>query len=55
MIGRAFAEFLLKGEADSLPIPFSPMTGVSAPSLRTAFYESGFSLYHAGQCLRVVL
>ncbi|HEK1011792.1 TPA: FAD-binding oxidoreductase [Pseudomonas putida] len=55
VIGRAFAEFLLKGEADSLPIPFSPMTGVSAPSLRTAFYESGFSLYHAGQCLRVVL
>ena len=45
VIGRAFAEFLLKGEADSLPIPFSPMTGVSAPSLRTAFYESGFSLY----------
>lgn len=31
------------------------MSGVSAPSLRTAFYESGFSLYHAGQCLRVVL
>jgi len=55
VIGRAFAEFLLKGEADSLPIPFSPMSGVSAPSLRTAFYESGFSLYHAGQCLRVVL
>ena len=55
VIGRAFAEFLLKGEANSLPIPFSPMKGVSAPSLRTAFYESGFSLYHAGQCLRVVL
>jgi glycine/D-amino acid oxidase-like deaminating enzyme len=55
VIGRAFAEFLLKDDPDSLPIPFSPMKPVSAPSLRTAFYESGFSLYHAGQCLRVVL
>ncbi|MBC7211549.1 MAG: FAD-binding oxidoreductase, partial [Pseudomonas sp.] len=55
VIGRAFAEFLLKDDPDSLPIPFSPMRPVSAPSLRTAFYESGFSLYHAGQCLRVVL
>ncbi|MGJ7472799.1 L-pipecolate oxidase [Pseudomonas fulva] len=55
VIGRAFAEFLSKGEAASLPIPFSTMKGVSATSLRTAFYESGFSLYHAGQCLRVVL
>ena len=55
VIGRAFAEFLLKDDPAGLPIPFSPMTPVSAPSLRTAFYESGFSLYHAGQCLRVVL
>ena len=55
MVGRALAEFLLSGEAERLPIPFSPGKPVSAPSLRTAFYESGFSLYHAGQCLRVVL
>lgn len=55
VIGRAFAEFLLKGDHQHLPIPFSPMKPVSLPSLRTLFYESGFSLYHAGQCLRVVL
>ncbi len=55
VVGRALAEFLLCGEAERLPIAFSAAKPVSTPSLRTAFYESGFSLYHAGQCLRVVL
>lgn len=55
VVGRAFAEFLLKDDPNTLPLPFSPMKVVSRTSLRTAFYESGFSLYHAGQCLRVVL
>ncbi|MCY1186113.1 hypothetical protein D9M73_269500 [compost metagenome] len=55
VIGKAFARFLLQDNPDALPIPFSPMKPVSAPALRTGFYETGFSLYHAGQCLRVVL
>lgn len=55
VVGRAFAEFLLKDQPDGLPVPFSPMKAVSACSLRTTFYETGFALYHAGQCLRVVL
>ncbi|WP_028693206.1 L-pipecolate oxidase [Pseudomonas cremoricolorata] len=55
VVGQALAQFLNGGTADDLPIPFSPEQPVRAPALRTAFYESGFSLYHAGQCLRVVL
>ncbi|WP_442110758.1 L-pipecolate oxidase [Pseudomonas sp. NUPR-001] len=55
VIGKAFAQFLLQDNPDALPIPFSAMKPVSAPALRTGFYETGFSLYHAGQCLRVVL
>ncbi|WP_462401665.1 L-pipecolate oxidase [Pseudomonas sp. Marseille-QA0332] len=55
VVGRALAEFLLKEEAEGLPIPFTPMKAVSVSRLRTTFYETGFSLYHAGQCLRVVL
>lgn len=55
VIGKAFAEYLLKDNPDELPIPFSPMKPVTGASLRTGFYETGFSLYHAGQCLRVVL
>ncbi|CAK9892202.1 MULTISPECIES: L-pipecolate oxidase [Pseudomonas] len=55
VIGKAFAQYLLCDNPDALPIPFSAMKPVSAPALRTGFYETGFSLYHAGQCLRVVL
>lgn len=55
VIGRAFAQYLLQDDPDALPIPFAPMKPVSAPLLRTGFYETGFSLYHAGQCLRVLL
>lgn len=55
VVGRALAEFLLTDRAQDLPIPFSANTPVRASALRTALYESGFSLYHAGQCLRVIL
>ena len=55
VIGKAFAQFLLQDDPDTLPIAFSPMKPVAVPALRTGFYETGFSLYHAGQCLRVVL
>ncbi|WP_459207204.1 L-pipecolate oxidase [Pseudomonas sp. MLB6B] len=55
VVGKALADFLLSGETERLPVGFSTAKPVSTPGLRTAFYESGFSLYHAGQCLRVVL
>ncbi|WP_238935030.1 NAD(P)/FAD-dependent oxidoreductase [Pseudomonas typographi] len=55
VVGRALAEFLLTDRAEDLPIPFSANKPVSVPGLRSAFYETGFSLYHAGQCLRVIL
>lgn len=55
VVGKALAEFLLTDNCAGLPIPFVPREPVSVPRLRTAFYETGFSLYHAGQCLRVVL
>lgn len=55
VVGRALAEYLLKDDPQSLPLPFSPMKAVSAGGLRTGLYETGFALYHAGQCLRVIL
>lgn len=55
VIGRAFAEFLLKDDPDRLPIPFARMRALHTAGLRSCAYEVGFSLYHAGQCLRVVL
>lgn len=55
VIGRAFAQFLLKDDPDTLPIPFTPMRALHTAGLRSCVYEAGFSLYHAGQCLRVIL
>jgi glycine/D-amino acid oxidase-like deaminating enzyme len=55
IVGRAFAQFLLKDEPDALPIPFTQMKALHTAGLRSCFYETGFSLYHAGQCLRVIL
>ncbi|MFZ6048497.1 NAD(P)/FAD-dependent oxidoreductase [Pseudomonas sp. CR3202] len=54
-IGQALADYLLKDDPDALPIPFAPMKSLRTASLRSCFYEAGFSLYHAGQCLRVIL
>ncbi|MBD8827280.1 L-pipecolate oxidase [Pseudomonas sp. CFBP 13602] len=55
VVGKALAQFLLHGQADRLPLPFCTDKPVSVPTLRTGVYETGFSLYHAGQVLRVVL
>ena len=55
VVGRVLAEYLLKNDPQCLPLPFSPMKAVLAGGLRTGLFETGFALYHAGQCLRVVL
>jgi glycine/D-amino acid oxidase-like deaminating enzyme len=55
VLGTAMADFLIDDCAADLPMPFSRSRPVSVPGLRTGLYEAGFSLYHAGQCLRVVL
>ncbi|MNZ27234.1 Gamma-glutamylputrescine oxidoreductase [compost metagenome] len=55
VVGKAFADFLVSGRADCLPMPLRPMEEISASGLRSCLYEAGFSLYHAGQCLRVVI
>ena len=55
VLGTAMADFLIDERADDLPMPFSQSRPVSVPTLRSGLYETGFALYHAGQCLRVVL
>ncbi|MFS2159988.1 NAD(P)/FAD-dependent oxidoreductase [Pseudomonas sp. Pseusp122] len=55
VVGKAFADYLCTGDAKVLPIPFTPMAPLVGVGLRSAFYEAGFSLYHAGQCLRIVI
>lgn len=55
LVGKCFAEFILGNDARALPLPFSPQGKVSAASLRTLAHETAFALYHAGQCLRVII
>jgi len=55
VVGKAFADYLCHGDAKALPIPFAPMQPLAGVGLRSALYETGFSLYHAGQCLRIVI
>lgn len=55
VVGKAFADYLCQGDPQALPMPLQPMTKVGAAGLRSCLYETGFSLYHAGQCLRVVI
>lgn len=55
VVGKALAQFLSSDDSAALPIPFSPMQAVRGAELRSSVYETGFSLYHAGQCLRVIL
>jgi glycine/D-amino acid oxidase-like deaminating enzyme len=55
LVGKTFAEYLLHGDPQALPLPFSALPAVSAAGVRSRLYESGFTLYHLGQCLRVVI
>ncbi|KPY95939.1 hypothetical protein ALO94_200654 [Pseudomonas syringae pv. spinaceae] len=56
LVGKCFADYLLSGDAAALPVSFSSNNKkVSANGLRALAYDAGFTLYHAGQCLRVVL
>ncbi|EGH46874.1 FAD dependent oxidoreductase, partial [Pseudomonas syringae pv. pisi str. 1704B] len=55
LVGKCFADYLLTNDATALPMSFSSGKKVSGSSLRSLAYDAGFTLYHAGQCLRVVL
>ncbi|MEA9979411.1 MULTISPECIES: FAD-binding oxidoreductase [unclassified Pseudomonas] len=55
VVGKAFADYLCHGDPKALPVPFASMKPLAGVGLRSALYEAGFSLYHAGQCLRIVI
>lgn len=54
LIGRGFAHLLLNGDDSLLPLPIRGYAPIKAAPLRSLAYEAGFTLYHAGQCLRIV-
>ena len=54
VVGKGFARYLISGEDDALPLPIRTPRPIRARALRSSGYESGFTLYHTGQCLRVL-
>lgn len=56
LVGKAFADYLLHDRPDALPLPLRKMEECFIPgrTLRSACYDAGLALYHAGQCLRIV-
>lgn len=54
VVGKGFAHYLMHADDTLLPLPIRSAKPVSAAPLWRSAYESGFTLYHAGQCLRLV-
>lgn len=54
VVGKGFARYLTTGDDASLPLPIRSHKPIRAKSLRSSGYEGGFTLYHTGQCLRVL-
>lgn len=56
MLGKCFAEYILTGDRKTIPLPFKSLeeSKVAYNGVRSSFTEMGVSLYHFGQCLRVV-
>lgn len=54
VVGKGFARYLISGDDALLPLPIRAPQPIRARSLRSSGYEGGFTLYHTGQCLRVL-
>ena len=56
MMGKCFADYILTGDRASIPLPFKTMeeAKISLGAVKSTFTEMGLTLYHAGQCLRII-
>ena len=54
VVGKGFARYLTTGDDSLLPLPIGSHKPVRAKPLWSGGYESGFTLYHTGQCLRIL-
>jgi glycine/D-amino acid oxidase-like deaminating enzyme len=54
-VGKGFADIIMHGDDSALPLPLRNADPVSMRYMRSRAYESGFTLYHAAQVLRVLI
>lgn len=57
LFGKAFADYLHSDNRDDLPLPVSELPAhlQTFPRAKSLLYETGVTLYHAGQCLKVII
>ncbi|MGQ4880604.1 NAD(P)/FAD-dependent oxidoreductase [Billgrantia sp. LNSP4103-1] len=55
VVGKGFARYLTHGDDSLLPLPIRSPRPIQARPLWSSSYEGGFTLYHTGQCLRVLI
>lgn len=56
LMGKCFAEYLLSGDRKVIPLPFKILEESKIPlaTVRSGATELGLTLYHLGQCLRII-
>ncbi|MFC3285627.1 L-pipecolate oxidase [Litchfieldella rifensis] len=55
VVGKGFAHYIVNNDDRLLPLKMQPSRPISGRQLWKAAYETGFSLYHAGQCLKILI
>ncbi|WP_111414372.1 NAD(P)/FAD-dependent oxidoreductase [Billgrantia lactosivorans] len=55
VVGKGLARYLTHGDDALLPLPIRSPKPIYAKPLWSSSYEGGFTLYHSGQCLRVLI
>ncbi|MCM2129554.1 L-pipecolate oxidase [Larsenimonas rhizosphaerae] len=55
VVGQGFAQFITTGDDSLMPLPIKTHKAIASRPLWSLAYESGFTLYHVGQCLRVTM
>lgn len=55
VIGKGLSELISQGTDEYLPVPVKPVDPITGIPLRQLAYETGFTLYHAGQCLKILI
>lgn len=55
VVGKGFARYLTHADDALLPLPIRSPKPIQVKPLWSSSYEGGFTLYHTGQCLRVLI
>lgn len=54
VVGKGFAQYIVDGDEQLLPLPIRAAEPVRGRVFRSRAYECGFTLYHTAQCLRLL-